>query len=171
MNPQPTYPQGNYPQTPPPAKSNKKLWIILGLLIGIPTILMGGCVACVALLGLSAANNPNLANSNSAPVFTSTPQAPSTSSGSATSNSTSSAPSSSASTAGVTMANYNRIKNGMSYSQVVQILGKEGTELSSNDIAGIQTVMYQWDGDSWGGNMNVMFQNGKVIQKAQFGLK
>lgn len=62
MNPQP------YPQTPPPAKSNKKLWIILGIVIGVPTILMGGCVACVALLGLSGMNNANLATSNARPA-------------------------------------------------------------------------------------------------------
>lgn len=71
---------------------------------------------------------------------------------------------------GVTMANYGRIQTGMTYTQVVQILGKSGTELSSNEIAGYRTVMYQWQGDGIA-NMNVMFQNGKVIQKAQFGLK
>jgi len=69
MNPQPPYPQT------PLAKSNKKLWIILGIVIGIPTILMGGCVACVALLGLSGANNPSLANSNVRPASSITPLA------------------------------------------------------------------------------------------------
>lgn len=164
MNPQPTYPQGSYPQPQPPAKSNKKLWIILGLLIGVPTILMGGCVACVALLGLSAANNPRLANLNSAPGSSSRPST--TSGGGTAANTASPAPG-----AGVTMANYNMIKTGMTYSQVVQILGKEGTELTSNEVGGYKTVMYKWEGDGWGSNMNVMFQNGKVIQKAQFGLK
>lgn len=59
--------QPSYPQTPP-AKSNKKPWIILGIAIGIPTLLMGGCVACVALLGLSGAGSLNPANSNSRPA-------------------------------------------------------------------------------------------------------
>src|SRR5690242_11917409 len=77
---------------------------------------------------------------------------------------------------GVTMANYSRLKTGMTYSQVVNILGKEGTELSSSEIAGIKTIMYQWYGDGltgnvFGANMNVMFQNGKLVQKAQFGLR
>ncbi len=71
---------------------------------------------------------------------------------------------------GVTMANYNRLRTGMSYSQVVKILGSGGTELSSNDIGGYHTVMYMWQGDG-GGNMNAMFQNGRLIQKAQFGLQ
>ena len=55
--------------------------------------------------------------------------------------------------------------------EVVAILGKEGEEMSSNDVAGYNTVMYKWDGDSgFGANMNGMFQNGKLVQKAQFGL-
>ena len=70
------------------------------------------------------------------------------------------------------MENYNRLKTGMTYAQVVQILGKEGEELSSNEIGGYTTVMYKWDGDAgWGANMNAMFQNGKMNSKSQFGLK
>lgn len=30
--------------------------------------------------------------------------------------------------------------------------------------------MYQWGG-GFGANMNAIFQNGKLVQKAQFGLK
>lgn len=73
--------------------------------------------------------------------------------------------------AGVTMANYLRLETGMSYAQVVAILGKPGSEMSSNEIAGTRTVMYQWEGSSFGANMNAMFQNDKMMQKAQFGLK
>lgn len=60
--PQPPY-QQPVSQPTPPSKSNKALWIILGLIIGIPTVLLGGCVACVALL--SVTNNSSLANRNS----------------------------------------------------------------------------------------------------------
>ena len=81
-----------------------------------------------------------------------------------------------AQSAGVTMASYNRLKPGMTYLEVVKILGKEGTEVSSNEIAGIKAVMYQWNADGLsgallGGNMNAIFQNGKLVQKAQFGLR
>lgn len=71
---------------------------------------------------------------------------------------------------GVTMVNFKRIKPNMSYTEVVEILGKEGEEVSSSDIAGITTVMYKWDGGFMAG-MNAMFQNGKLINKTQMGLK
>jgi len=69
------------------------------------------------------------------------------------------------------MANYSRLKTGMNYEQVVKILGKEGTELSSTEFAGVKTVMYKWDGEGFGANMNAMFQRNKLTTKAQFGLK
>ena len=76
----------------------------------------------------------------------------------------------------VTFDAYQRIQNGMSYSQVVAIIGAEGEEMARNKMDGVpgvmesvETVMYQWV-NSNGSNMNAMFQNNKLIQKAQFGL-
>lgn len=57
----------NFPQQPLQAQSNKKLWIILGSVIGVFVIVMGGCVACGALIGLSRLSNENVASSNSDP--------------------------------------------------------------------------------------------------------
>ncbi len=82
-----------------------------------------------------------------------------------------SAPTSSFEGYGVTLAGYNEIKTSMTYSKVASILGEEGVEISSNDIAGYRTVMYQWKAKNGIGNMNAMFQNGRLIQKAQFGLQ
>jgi hypothetical protein len=73
--------------------------------------------------------------------------------------------------AGVTLEGYYKITTGMTYAEVVKILGKPSQEMSSSDIAGIRTVMYMWDAGNYGGNMNAMFQNGKLVQKAQFGLE
>lgn len=77
----------------------------------------------------------------------------------------------------ITMSNYQQIQNGMSYQQVVQIIGKAGEEISRSHIAGVpgvmesvDTVFYQWVNPG-GSNMNAMFQNDKLIQKAQIGLK
>jgi hypothetical protein len=73
--------------------------------------------------------------------------------------------------AGVTQANFQRLETGMSYYQAMAILGEDGEEISSNEIAGVKTVMYKWEGPGFGANMNAMFQNGKLISKAQSGLK
>jgi Domain of Unknown Function with PDB structure (DUF3862) len=70
----------------------------------------------------------------------------------------------------VTMEEFNKIKNGMTYEEVVKIIGFEGTEMSSSEIGGIKTIMYSWQNDD-GSNMNAMFQNNKLNTKAQFGLK
>lgn len=77
----------------------------------------------------------------------------------------------------VTFDEYKQIENGISYKQTVAIIGYEGEEISRNKINGvpgvvesIETVMYQWV-NSNGSNLNAMFQNDKLIQKAQFGLK
>ena len=71
------------------------------------------------------------------------------------------------------------LKNGMSYDDVVEILGREGEEVSRNHMDGvagvmdaIDTVMYQWMNPGlMVGNMNAMFQNNRLISKAQFGLQ
>jgi hypothetical protein len=69
----------------------------------------------------------------------------------------------------VTRAEYDGLKEGISYSEAVSIIGVSGEELSRSDLAGISTVMYSWTNAN-GSNMNAMFQNGKLITKAQFGL-
>lgn len=51
----------NFPQQPLPPQTTgiKKQWIILGAVIGVLVLVMGGCVACGALIGLSSLNNSN----------------------------------------------------------------------------------------------------------------
>ena len=77
----------------------------------------------------------------------------------------------------VTKNEYDQISEGISYAQVVSVIGTEGVEQSSNRIEGVpgvmesvSTKMYSWQ-NSDGSNMNAMFQNDKLIQKAQSGLK
>lgn len=69
----------------------------------------------------------------------------------------------------VTRADYERIVPGMNYEQVQSIIGIPGTELSRSEIAGYTTVMYSWKNAN-GSNMNAMFQNRQLVNKAQFGL-
>jgi hypothetical protein len=70
----------------------------------------------------------------------------------------------------VTQQKYDQIQVGMTYQQVRSIIGVSGEELSRSDLAGISTVMYSWM-NSNASNMNAMFQNGRLINKAQFGLR
>ena len=44
----------------------------------------------------------------------------------------------------VTKAKFYQIRDGMTYEQVVGIIGASGEVLSSNDIVCIKTVMYSW---------------------------
>jgi len=72
---------------------------------------------------------------------------------------------------GVTLAQYSRLRTGMTEQEAFAILGP-GTEISRSDVMGVTTVMYEWQGRGMlGANMNAMFQNGQLVQKAQFGLE
>ena len=61
----------------------------------------------------------------------------------------------------------------MTYEQVVEIIGEEGTVMSNVDIGDekYQTTMYYWYGEDGISNANITIQGGKVISKAQIGLK
>ena len=75
----------------------------------------------------------------------------------------------------ISLAEFNHIKTGMTYDEVVQIIGSTGTLLSeSGGNLGPEyyTALWMWEGEgSLGANANVMFQGGGVISKAQFGLE
>lgn len=72
----------------------------------------------------------------------------------------------------MTLAEFNSLKTGMTYDEAVKIIGGGGTLSSESEVAGIKTSMYTWDGEGdFGANANAMFQDGKLVQKAQFGLK
>lgn len=68
----------------------------------------------------------------------------------------------------VTMAQYLQLHAGMSLDAAKAILGP-GTEISSGSAPGHRLVMYAWQ-NADGSNMNAMFQNNRLVNKAQFGL-
>jgi hypothetical protein len=76
----------------------------------------------------------------------------------------------STSSCAVAAAGYARLATGDSYAETVEKLGCEGSEVSRSEIAGYTTVMYQWLGRGFGANMNAMFQNDRLVSKAEFGL-
>lgn len=77
----------------------------------------------------------------------------------------------------ISKAQYDQITDGMSYSEVAKIVGKEGTESASSTVPGVpgfsgetKIKMYAWK-NSNGSNALLTFQNDKLTMKAQAGLK
>lgn len=71
----------------------------------------------------------------------------------------------------VTMDMYNSVKNGMSYAEVVGIFGGEGAPISAAKVLDSVSVVYIWNGKSFGANCNITFQDDAVFAKAQTGLE
>jgi hypothetical protein len=71
----------------------------------------------------------------------------------------------------MSMAEFTALQTGMTYEEAVALIGGPGVEQSRSELAGTTTVMYMWEGSSLGANANAMFQDNKLISKAQFGLK
>ena len=71
----------------------------------------------------------------------------------------------------MTLAEFDRIENGMTLKQVEAIVGGPGALMSSAGTGELKSEIYTWDDSgSFGANANVSFQGGKVLAKAQFGL-
>jgi len=69
-----------------------------------------------------------------------------------------------------TLYMFNQIRTGMDTKQVVDIVQSAGELVSQNELAGIDTRAYSFVNDG-GSNMMIMFQNGRVVSKSQFGLR
>lgn len=77
---------------------------------------------------------------------------------------------------GMSMDEFEQIKNGMTYEQVTQIVGATGEIVVETGTPGdkFYTVTYQFkgDGDIWvNANAQLIFQGGKLTTKTQMGLK
>lgn len=74
----------------------------------------------------------------------------------------------------ITMAEFNKIQNGMSYEEVTKIIGGPGELTSETGTKGDQfyTAMYSYKGESGlGANAILTFQDDKLMNKTQMGLK
>ena len=70
----------------------------------------------------------------------------------------------------MTLDKFNQIENGMSYEEVVDIVGSEGT-LSTESSYGNQTMkIYYWYASNDIANATVTFMNNEVTAKSQIGL-
>ena len=76
------------------------------------------------------------------------------------------------SSAYLTYDNYLKIRNGMTYNEVVTVLDNHQGELSSSTGYGNYTLSYYtWSNDSGSRCIVVGFENGEVCTKTQYGLK
>jgi hypothetical protein len=79
---------------------------------------------------------------------------------------------STASTEQVTLANFNKIHNGMTLSDVEAILGSGTLVTEAGEGTSYHIQMYSWQpADGFGASCNVTFTNGKADAKAQMGLQ
>ncbi len=69
-----------------------------------------------------------------------------------------------------TMDQYNRINKGMTYKEVVAVMGFEGEKFSSRRQNWTFTETYRWN-SPWGPSVQVIFEQGRVIDKLPVGLK
>ena len=73
-------------------------------------------------------------------------------------------------TSTITNADFIEIGTGWSYDRVKTVFRTDGKEVSRVELGGISTVVYQWT-NADGSNAIVTFQDGKLVSKAQAGLK
>lgn len=72
----------------------------------------------------------------------------------------------------ITLDEYTSIKNGMTYEEVVKLIGSNGTSVSETTVGTTSIMIITWYGNGFNGsNANVTFTNGNVTGKAQIGLE
>lgn len=74
-------------------------------------------------------------------------------------------------TCDITLEKYSSIKTGMTYAEVKDIIGSDGTLMSDTDLGGIKSTMYMWRSSDGIGTATIMFQNDAVVSGSQVGLK
>ena len=70
----------------------------------------------------------------------------------------------------VTLAAFDRVQEGMTYEQVVAVIGHDGKEIARREGESGTIVQYRWDSAD-GANFVARFENGKLASKVHSGLK
>ena len=71
----------------------------------------------------------------------------------------------------VTLEQYNQIKDGMTYEEVVEIFGGKESTSSESEIAGIKSEIKAWNGNGTFSVATIGFTDGEVSSKSQTGLE
>ena len=69
----------------------------------------------------------------------------------------------------LTMEKYNQLKMSMPRSEVEDILGGKGTEVSDSTGGGVRYTVVKWEGDDFN-SIILTFKNDKIMTKSQVGL-
>ena len=72
---------------------------------------------------------------------------------------------------GITQEQYDKVRTGMTLSQVREIMGSNGQKVVELEILGTKAITYQWNGKELLSYAQVVFTNGKVSSKIASGLK
>lgn len=70
----------------------------------------------------------------------------------------------------ISLEEFNKIKTGMTYKEVIDIIGSPGEQMSHTDMGlGAEYVgdTYTWEGETFGANAVILFEGGKVVSKSQ----
>ena len=71
----------------------------------------------------------------------------------------------------ITLEDFNKISTGMSYEEVKNIIGSDGTVVSDTQVSDTHMIIYSWYGKDKISNANFNFQDDKLINKTQLGLE
>jgi hypothetical protein len=74
---------------------------------------------------------------------------------------------------GLTMAKFDRLEKGMTYAEVVEIIGSEGTKtggMGDKEKTGFAIEIYKWTESGSDREITVFFKDEKLDTKFQFGL-
>jgi len=71
----------------------------------------------------------------------------------------------------VTLSEYNQVRTGMSYREVVEIFGSNGELVMEISDAGGSAKTYSWDGSKRFSKVFIVFDGNKVFSKTQAGLE
>ncbi len=70
----------------------------------------------------------------------------------------------------ISRAEFDALTDGMTYEAASTLIGGRGILTSESHLGGIHTVTYTWQGPSGGANAIVVFQENRLVTKAQAGL-
>ena len=71
----------------------------------------------------------------------------------------------------VTLEQYNKIEDGMTYDEVIAIFGGKETSSSESEVAGIKSQIMTWNGNGDFSIVSIGFIDGEVSSKSQTGLE